>query len=483
MHHRAFPPGWNKGPDNDLLDLVRQPMPEREPARRIRDFKEIVTGFDPQGARVEASRCIQCGLCHESCPAHMHAPEYIRAIGMGDLDEAVRQIYRTNPFPHVCGRVCTHRCESACAIGRRGEPVAIRWLKRFAMDQLSPERVRSIALAGQTLPSGRRVAIIGSGPGGLTAAWDLARAGCAVTVFEANDRPGGMMRHGIPAYRLPAARLDDDIAVIIAAGVDLRCTTRIGPDLPFEDVRRAFDCVILATGLWRSRSTRIPGADHPQVHSSIDLLRRLRAGETLAPPRWAVVIGGGNVAMDIARSLARIQMAASGSVAVLLTCLEERGHMLADADEIREAEEEGVHLLAGRGPKRILTEGDALSGLKTVRCLSIFDASGRFHPCYNENDTLFHPADLVVEAIGQTSELGFLGPEVTEALEWREGRLDVDASGRTSLPWLWALGDLVEGPDVIHAIAAGHRTARAVMENEGVNERTHFEHTDLGRDP
>ena len=185
-------------------------------------------------------------------------------------------------------------------------------------------------------------------------------------------------------------------------------------------------------------------------------------GTSFPVPKQAVIIGGGNVAMDIARSLGRLQVKKYGKLDVTLTALEAEDQMLADADEIREAREEGIAIYPGRGPKACVVKGKSLKGLETVRCVSIFDESGRFHPHYDESDPMFHPADMVVEAIGQAPDLDFLGPELTERLEWSRGRPTVDPEGRTALPWLWAAGDVVEGPDVIHAIAGGHRIAAGI---------------------
>ncbi len=466
IHGLNFPKGWAKTDDADLLDLARQPMPQRDPDSRGDNFDEIVHGYDDQAAILEASRCIQCGMCHEACPANMHAPEYIRAIWEGDKERAVREIYRTNPFPEVCGRVCTHRCETACSIGKRGAPIAIRWLKRHAMAALDDERVRTIALEGKVEDrTGKSVAVIGSGPAGLTAAFDLAKLGHAVTVFEAKPEPGGMMRYGIPEYRLPYDRLDADIAVIRAAGVDIRCDSPVGPDLPMDKLRDDFDAVMLATGLGAGRSTRVPGTDHPDVKSAVALLDAITRGESIDVPGRAVVIGGGNVAFDIARSLARLQRKTSGRVDMTLVALEERDHMLADEEEVVEAREEGVVVLNGRGPRQVVLAGPSdktLGGLETVRCLSIFDEEGRFHPKYDDGDVMLHEADMVIEAIGQASDTGYLGEDLTEALEWARGRIEVGADGATSVSGLWAAGDMVEGPDVIHAVAAGHRVAESI---------------------
>jgi glutamate synthase (NADPH/NADH) small chain len=465
IHNEFFGHGWSKSVDADLVDLKRQPMPELEAQKRIDNFEEIVDGFDMQAAIIEASRCVQCGMCHDACPTHMDAPEYIRSIWEGDIEEAVRWIYKSNPFSHVCGRVCTHRCETACSVGRRGEPVAIRWLKRYAMDALDHERVKQIAHEGKPdFVTGKRIAIVGSGPAGMTAAFDLARLGHYVVVYEAMAKPGGMMRYGIPEYRLPYDKLDDDIDVILSLGVELHCNTRIGTDIEFSTLQKDFDAVLLASGLHEGRSTRIPGSEHGNTVSAIKLLRQITQGEKIEVPKKVVIIGGGNVAMDIARSLARFQRTEYGSIDVTLTALEARDDMLADESEIREAEEEGVMIIPSRGPRQCMIQQDRLTGLETVHCVSIFDEDGRFHPKYDESDVFVHDADMVVEAIGQAADTAYLGADTTEALDWQRGRLQVDEDGRTTADWLWAAGDMVEGPDVVHAVAGGHRVANSIHE-------------------
>jgi glutamate synthase (NADPH/NADH) small chain len=465
MHAKGFEKGWAKSDTSDLLDHTRQEMPTLAASEAVQGFAELAGGYDAQAAILEASRCIQCGMCHDACPTGMHAPEYIRAIWEGDREQAVAEIYRTNPLPHVCGRICTHRCETACSVGRRGEPVAIRWLKRHAMESLEPEVVRDIALAGKARrASGKRVAIIGAGPAGLTAAFDLARHGHAVTIYEARPQPGGMMRYGIPEYRLPYASLDADIDVIRASGVELRCGVAVGRAITMQQIRDESDAVMLATGLWLPRSTRVPGADHPRVLSAIHVLEAITRGEDIDVPERAVVVGGGNVAFDVARSIARKQKARYDRVAVDVLALEDRDHMLADEEEVTEAAREGVQLFNSWGPRRIELQDGGITGLETVRCVSLLDSQGRFHPRYDDATVVVHAADTIVEAIGQAADTSYLGGELTEALEWNRGRLSVDRSGRTSEPWLWAAGDMVEGPDVVHAIAAGHRAAASMHE-------------------
>ena len=464
IHRQWFGEGWNKTAENDLIDPARQPMAELGADERSDSFREIVHGYDRQQAIIEASRCVQCGMCHDACPTHMDAPEYIRAIWQDNLEEAVRQIYNTNPFAHTCGRVCTHRCESACSVGRRGEPIAIRWLKRYAMDAFTPEQVREIVGRPELAASGRRVAVVGSGPAGLTAAYDLARRGHQVTVFEGLNRPGGMPRWGIPEYRLPYDRLDADIAVIQAMGVEIRCNTWIGRDITLDQLREEYDAVLLGLGLQLGRSTRIPDAAHPNVYRAVDLLREITDGAPIEVPTRAVVIGGGNVAMDIARSLARLQRQRHGAVGMTVCAMEDFDHFLADPEEVKEAREEGIEVLDARGPQACIVQDGRLAGLRTWRVISIFDEQHRFAPRYDEADERMHEGEMIVEAIGQMTDTGLFGEALTEALEWNRGRLQVDADGRTSQPWLWAAGDMVHGPDVVHAVADGHRAARSIHE-------------------
>ena len=465
MHNLKFEKGWAKSDDSDLIDLHRQSMQQLEPVARMDSFTEVVAGFDEQTALLEASRCIQCGMCHDACPTHMQAPEYIRAIWNGNLEEAVEQIYKTNPLAHVCGRVCTHRCETACSIGVRGEPIAIRWLKRYAMDHFGHEKIKQL-ISKQKVLSGNagRVAIIGAGPAGLTTAYDLAMKGYEVHVYDGLPKPGGMMRYGIPEYRLPYPRIDEDIDIITSLGVQIHCNTWIGTDITMAQLEQDNDAVVVANGLHQGRSTRIPGSDHAQVVSAIEMLRKITLEEAFEIPQRAIVIGGGNVAMDIARSLLRLQKQKYDNIDVTVTTLETREQMMADKDEIQEAEEEGVVIHNGRGPRQCMVDANALTGLETVCCVSVFDEDGRFHPQYDEDDICVYGADMVVEAIGQAPGNDFLGKDLIERLEWNRGRLQVKYDGSTSEPWLWAAGDAVEGPDVVHAIAGGHRVAASIHE-------------------
>ena len=443
-----------------LTGTHRPDMGMVEPDARVATFDEIVHGYTNAEAVIEADRCVECGLCVATCPAHMDIPDYIRKVREGDFEGGLQLMYQTNPFSQTCGRVCTHNCETACAAVHEGDAIAIRWLKRKITDSVPRERYYDLITKPDLPETGRKIAIVGAGPGGLTTAFDLARSGHSVVVFEALPKPGGMMRYGIPEYRLPYEVLDHEISVIESMGVEIRCNQRIGTDITLDQLKADHDAVVLSIGLHQGRSTRVPGSD--KADSAIDLLRRITAGETVPVPKQVAIIGGGNVAMDIARSMARLQRTKYGEVGVTVTALEDLDHFLADEEEIEEAQEEGCVIYDARGPQEIVLKRGKVAGLRTWKCKAIFDDEGRFAPKYDESDEMVHEAQMVVEAIGQAADISLLGDKLTEKLEWNRGRIKIDENGRTSEPWLWAAGDLVSGPDVIHAVADGHRVAKSV---------------------
>ncbi len=451
-----------------LMGTERVRMREMSPEDRIGNFDEMVFGYSREEAVAEADRCVECGLCVASCPAHMSIPDYIRAVREGDYDRGLELLYETNPFSEVCGRVCTHKCEEVCAAEHDGDAIAIRWLKRHIIDTVPMARRLELIGEPQAEKSGKSVAIVGAGPGGLTAAYDLARLGHKVVVFEALEKAGGMMRYGIPEYRLPYDALDRDIAIIEKMGVEIRTGTRIGTDIAMADLKRDYDAVVLAIGLQLSRSTRVPGWDAPGVENAIDLLRRVTAGDKIPVPENVVVIGAGNVAMDIARTMARLQKQKYDRITTTICARKDVSMFRADKEEIEESRDEGIKIIELRAPQEMMLHGSGskaghVSGIRTWKVIPGFDEIGRFAPSYEQDDVIV-PADMVVEATGQQADISLLGEDLTEMLDWNRAWIRIDRMGRTSEPWLWAAGDAVNGPDVINAVADGHRVAENINE-------------------
>jgi glutamate synthase (NADPH/NADH) small chain len=461
-HRKADNQGFAPEVDYSLVEFERTPMEMLPPEERTASFVEIVRGFSEEQAHREASRCLECSLCEAACPAGMDIKEYILAIWRGDYERALRVIYQTNPLPSVCGRVCTHRCEKTCGLGKRGEPVAVRWLKRFAADQISPANYKSVLGTDRIEPLDEKVAVVGSGPAGLSAAHFLAVKGYQVVVFEALPQPGGVLRYGIPEYRLPYDALDKDIGYIRSLGVDIRCRTRVGRDIELLDLHRQFDAVFIATGLHVGRSTKVEGTDHEHVVQALPLLRDITEGREVFTSRRIVVIGGGDVAMDSARSMGRLQMQKYGRIDITLTCLESEDIMPATRSEIEETREEGIEIVPSRGPDWIEIREGKIRGLHTIECVSVFDEAGRFNPRFNREDKSFIEADMVIEAIGQGMDTSYIPPEVADQLAYKGRRIEVNERFQSSVPWLFVGGDIVQGPDVVTAIANGREAAEGI---------------------
>lgn len=477
MHKKEFPTGWHADETINFLDLKRAPMESLTAPERGDSFVEIVKGFSKEQAQKEASRCVSCGLCTATCPAHMNIPEYIEAIWKDDMPEAGRQMYKTNPLPDICGRICTHACETACSMGVRGEPISIRWLKRYAMDQLPMSELGALVDQKVVKQSGRKIAIVGGGPAGLAAAYYLVLMGYKVTVYEKYPKAGGMMRYGMPEYRLPYETIDKDIDFILSLGVELKTGITVGKDVPLEKLHDDHDVVIMATGFHGGRSTKVPGTDHKMVFQAVDLLARITNGDDFPVEREIVVIGGGNVAMDIARSLARLQKKKYGEVKLTVTCLETRDIMPADDEEIEEGTEEGIVFHPGHGPEEILIENGVITGLKVSRCLRVFNDKKMFAPEFDKNDIEVYKGAQVIEAIGQGPEFDVFAP-FTGSLEMAGRRVKVDEYFQSSQPWLFIVGDIIKGPNVITGIETGHQAALGVDYYLGKREKDDIKQID-----
>lgn len=436
--------------------------------------------------------------CQDACPVHTDACGYVTAIAEGRYPDAYRIARATNPFASICGRVCGAPCEVNCRRGSLDAPISIRALKRFVTDKYGPE---SGGYAGyqagcnqRMLPPNRgdyeRVAVIGGGVSGLTVAHDLTRIGYRVTVFEAYSEPGGMLTVGVPVFRLPRELVRAEIQAIVAMGVELKCNMKLGRDFTLEELRReGYRAIFLGVGLPKGRKLPIPGANLPNVYDGLDFLRTFNEGKPLPLGKRIVVIGGGNVAYDVARSalrpvesdatreeseaemergektaydIARSALRMSGDKQVHVVCLEGRIEMPADQREIDEGEEEGIHLHNGRGPKEILSGKNRTLTLRTVKCSSVFDANGRFNPAFDDSDVLDIEADTILFAIGQTSDLSFLAPE--DGVESVRGLIKVNPDTyQTTAPDVFACGDIAHGPRLfIHAVASAQIAARSM---------------------
>lgn len=397
--------------------------------------------------------------CRSACPAGIDIPRYIRYVAAGRYDEAVAVIREKVPFPEVLGHVCFHPCEQVCRRGEINFPVSICGLKRTAAEKSTggwKSQLRPPA------PTGKRVAVVGAGPAGLTAAYFLARKGHAVAVFEALPEPGGMLRYGILSYRLPPEVVRNEIEEILAAGVELRPNSRV----TLQELQSAgFNAVLLATGAHGGRRLPIEGAELEGILQGVHLLRYIAAGTAPVAGfagRRAVVVGGGNVAVDAARAVRRL-----GTASVDLVCLEQRNEMPAFESEVQNAIDEGIFLHNGWGPRRFLGNS-AVSTIELRRCTNVLDSDGRFNPSYNDADTMMLNAAIVVLAIGQSCELDFLGQSGVRISP--AGTLQADESMKTNIGGVFAAGDVLRGPaSVIEAIADGRRAAESIDRYLGGN--------------
>ena len=443
----------------------RTPMPEQDPKVRARNFQEVPLGYTPEMAMGEASRCLQCKkpLCMEGCPVNVEIPAFLSLIASGKFAEAAQRIKKTNALPAVCGRVCPQesQCESKCVLGRKFEPVAIGRCERFAADY---ERTNNLTTVPEKSPAaGKRVAVIGAGPSGLTVAGDLVLLGYDVTIFEAFHRPGGVLMYGIPEFRLPKEIVEKEVDYLNQLGVKLELNQIVGKTITVDELltEDGFDAVFIGVGAGLPSFLNISGEDLGGVYSANEYLTRSNLMRAYDFPKYDTpivrgktvsVVGGGNVAMDAARTAMRL-----GADTVRIVYRRSKAELPARAEEVHHAEEEGIEFLFLTNPIACL--GDERGMIKQLQCVKMElgepDASRRRRPVTIEGSDFLLDTDLMIVAAG-----GKANPILTkntaglDLSKW--GYVVCNDEGRTSKPAVWAGGDIVTGAaTVINAMGAG----------------------------
>jgi len=446
-------------------------MPRQQPDVRRHNFQEVALGYDADTAVIEAKRCLECknAPCVKGCPVGIDIPGFIKQIKQGNFAQSIEIIRRTNSLPAVCGRVCPQedQCEKLCTLGRKHEPVAIGRLERFAADY---ERAnRPVAAMPSRKPSGSKVAVVGSGPAGLTVAGDLAKLGYRVSIFEALHKPGGVLVYGIPEFRLPKAIVQEEVDYIQRLGVEIRTSMIIGRTVTIDELLSdSYQAIFIASGAGLPKFKNIPGEQLNGVLSANEFLTRSNLMKAYDFPNYhtpikvgkrVAVVGAGNVAMDSARTALRL-----GAEEVAIVYRRSRTEMPARAEEIENAEEEGVRLDLLTDPVRIVGENGWVTGMECLRMeLGEADASGRRQPLPIAGSEFIMPVDTVVMAIA-TSANPLIRQTTPDLHCDKRGYIVVDQqTGRTSKPRVWAGGDIVTGSaTVILAMGAGRAAAQDI---------------------
>lgn len=452
--------------------IPRQAMPEQGPAERIRNFDEVPLGYTPETAILEAKRCIQCKKpsCIEGCPVDVRIPEFIKQIAEGNFLGAARTLKETNSLPAVCGRVCPQedQCEKFCILGRKGEPVAIGRLERFAADY--ERNTNQVAVPEKPAPNGKRVAVVGAGPSGLTIAGDLVKLGYEVTIFEALHKAGGVLVYGIPEFRLPKAIVEAEVDYLRGLGVNIVLNALVGRIKTVDELfEEGYDAVYLAVGAGAPVFMNIPGENLSGIYSANEYLTRSNLMKAYRFPEYdtpivrgknVAVIGGGNVAMDSVRTALRL-----GADNAYILYRRSETEMPARIEEVHHAKEEGVQFRLLTNPLEYL--GNKEGWVTGVRCLRMElgepDASGRRSPVPVPNSEFVIDVDTVVVAVGTMANP--IVPSTTPGLETNRWGYIVTRgeSGETTRKGVYAGGDIVTGSaTVILAMGAGRKAARAI---------------------
>lgn len=447
----------------------RIPIPEQDPIKRIKNFNEVALGYTKEQAIKEASRCLQCKKpsCIEGCPVEIDIPAFIKEIKNGDFDEAIKIIKDKNSLPAICGRVCPQetQCEELCVLSKKGEPVAIGRLERFAADW---ERKRGINIPKKTKSIKKRIAVIGSGPAGLTCAGDLAKIGYRVVIFESLHKPGGVLMYGIPEFRMPKKIVGEEIDYIKKLGVEIKVNMIVGKTISIEDLWKEFDAIFIASGAGLPMFLNVPGENLNNIYSANEFLTRSNLMKAYLFPEYdtpinvgrrVVTIGAGNVAMDSARAALRL-----GAEQSFIIYRRSEKEMPARREEVEHAKEEGVRFMLLTNPIRFIGNGKVKKMEYIQMKLGEPDESGRKRPIPIEGSESIMEVDTAIVAIGQRPNP--LIPKTIKRLKTgRRGNILTDESGRTSVEGIFAGGDIATGAaTVISAMGAAKKSAIAIHE-------------------